>query len=247
MSLLKKLFGKTVPPFDFSSLGVDVHNHFLPGIDDGAKTLGKSIEMLQKMENMGYRKIVMTPHIYPGLYENDKDSISTAFKSVINEQHQFPLLELSYAAEYFFEESLFEKIAKKELLTFYGNHVLFEFSFQNKPNRIDDLIFELNANGYTGVLAHVERYPYLFGNLAEVNTYRERGILIQLNLSSLSGRYGPGVKKQAEQLIEHKLIDVVSTDAHRIDHVELLESIQHSSYLNKLMNLPLKNFDWKSK
>lgn len=247
MSLLKKLFGKATTPFDFSSLGVDVHNHFLPSIDDGAQTIAQSIEMLKKMEQLGYRKIVMTPHIYPGLYENDKDSILMAFDSIIKEQHRFPLLELNYAAEYFFEESLFDKITQKELLTFYGNHVLFEFSFQNKPNRIDDFIFELNANGYTGVLAHVERYPYLSGKLEEVQTYRERGILIQLNLSSLSGRYGPGVKKQAEQLIERKLVDLVSTDAHRIDHVELLESIHDSNYLNKLMKLPLKNFDWKSK
>ena len=164
MSLLKKLFGKATTPFDFSSLGVDVHNHFLPSIDDGAQTIAQSIEMLKKMEQLGYRKIVMTPHIYPGLYENDNDSILTAFKSVVNEQHQFPLLKLNYAAEYYFEESLFDKITQKELLTFYGNHVLFEFSFQNKPNRIDDLIFELNANGYTGVLAQGNYQAIILAN-----------------------------------------------------------------------------------
>jgi protein-tyrosine phosphatase len=244
MSIFGKVFGSK-SKIDLTMLGVDMHNHFLPGIDDGAKKIEESIEMLQKMEQLGYSKIVMTPHIYPGLYENNKEIISSAFAKVKQAQHLFPSLELDFAAEYFFDDGLFDKISNSELLCFYGNHVLFEFSFLNMPQRTDDLYFKLHAKNYQGILAHVERYPYFHGDFESMQEIRNRGILLQLNLLSLTGRYGPTVKKQAEQLIDRSLIDIVATDAHRIEHLVLLEQHLSSKYFQKLMKLPLLNFTWK--
>ena len=58
---------------------VDIHSHILPGIDDGAKNIKESLELIEKMNEMGFSKIIGTPHTYPGLYENTNESIKKSF------------------------------------------------------------------------------------------------------------------------------------------------------------------------
>jgi protein-tyrosine phosphatase len=92
-------------------------------------------------------------------------------------------------------------------------------------------------------LAHFERYIYFHGDLDKAREYKEKGALIQLNLNSLSGHYGPDVKRQAERLIDAKLVDFVGTDCHRMDHLMLLEKNLSKPYFHKLMDLNLLNKD----
>jgi len=230
------------PPFDLSILKVDMHSHLIPGIDDGSKSLDSTIAMLSKMRDLGYKKIITTPHILSDYYKNTPEIILNGLEVVKAEIRRINLdIEFEAAAEYYFDENFIQQIQKKNILTFGDNYVLFEFGFRDEPTNIDSLLFSLQSNGFSPVLAHFERYAYWCGSVREALEFRERGVKIQLNLNSLAGHYGPEIKKQAERLIDAKCVDFVGTDCHRIEHLLILEQHLSSEYMHKLSDCNLLN------
>jgi len=224
------------------SLLVDIHSHLLPGIDDGAPTMDHTIGMLQKFEALGYQKLIMTPHILSGVYENNSEIILGKLEEVRKVSQDLGLnLKLEASAEYFFDETLFARIRNKDLLPFHGNHILFEFSFRNQPSQIEDIVFALKSAGYQPVLAHFERYMYFHPSIEVARSLRERGCYIQVNLNSFTGHYGPEVKKQATRLLKAGLIDILGSDCHRIQHLELLENSLKQPLFHQLKELKVKN------
>lgn len=230
-------------PMDLGLFQVDMHSHLIPGIDDGAQTMDDAIVMLAKFEDLGYRKVITTPHIMADSYKNTPEIILSGLEAVRSTAKEVGLqIEIEAAAEYYYDESLLNKLKNKErLMTFGENYVLFEFSFQAKPSRVEDLLFELLSQNYKPVLAHYERYGFLLGNVDQAKEWRERGVNIQMNLNSLTGHYGPEVKKQAENLVDRKLVDFVGSDCHRIDHLMKMEQARSTAYMHKLLELDLKN------
>lgn len=236
-------FLKKTPKTDLSVLKTDIHSHLIPGIDDGAQSMDHTIGMLRKFQELGYEKVITTPHVMSDYYKNTPEIILEGLETVKQEIKKLGLtIEIEAAAEYYFDEHLFTKIKNKELLTFHGNHVLFEFSFTQEPQQIDDLVFELLTNGYQPVLAHFERYPYYHGNLDIARKFREKGVLIQLNLNSINGHYGPAIKKQARELIDNALVDVLGSDCHRVEHLHILEDSLGDKYYQKALELDLLNY-----
>ena len=137
---------------------VDIHSHILPGIDDGAKNIDESLSLISKMKKLGFSKIIGTPHTYPGLYNNTTNTIKKSYEKIINKKPKG--IELNYASEYFIDSSLIHKAQKKKLLCFNKNYVLAEMSFISEPIRLFEIIYEMNLNGYTTVIAHPERYLF---------------------------------------------------------------------------------------
>ena len=244
MSFLGSLFKpkKRQQPYDLSALGADMHSHLIPGIDDGAPTMDHSIAMLNKFAQLGYRKVITTPHILGEVHPNTPEIILKGLAEVQAEIKRLEIpIELEAAAEYYCDETLLPKIKAKELLSFGDNLVLMEYSMISPSQYEAQALFELQVAGYTPVLAHFERYPYYHGNFEKVEQLRERGILIQVNLLSLTGRYGPGVKKMAEELIEKGLVDFLGTDCHRIEHLLIIEQILDKPIFTAIEKLKLRN------
>lgn len=244
MPFLKSLFRpkQRQTPFDLSRLGVDMHSHLIPGIDDGAPTMDHTIAMLNKFAQMGYRKVVTTPHILGEVHPNTPEIILNGLAEVRKEVAALNIpIEIEAAAEYYCDESLIPKIKNKELLSFGANMVLMEYSMLSPSQFEAQALFELQVAGYTPVVAHFERYPYYHGNFEKVEQLRERGILIQVNLNSLTGRYGPGVKKMAEELIQKGLVDFLGTDCHRIEHLLILEENLSLPIFDAVEKLKLRN------
>lgn len=236
---------KSLDPVSLASLGTDVHSHLLPGIDDGAKTMDHTLGMLRRFEELGYRKLITTPHVMPGVYNNTSELILQKLEEVREAAGNAGIsLELEASAEYYFDETLFDRIRKRDFLTFAGTHVLFECSFRSEPNQLEQLVFEMKTSGYQPVIAHFERYGYYHGSTDMAKRLRDMGALIQLNLNSLTGHYGPEVRKQGIRLIEDKLIDVAGTDCHRMEHLTLLEKHLAEEPFHRLMELPLLNSQW---
>lgn len=224
------------------SLLVDIHSHLLPGIDDGAPTMDHTIGMLRKFEELGYQKLILTPHIMSGVYDNTSEIILKKLDEVRKVSQELGLkLTLEASAEYYFDETLFERIRTKDLLPFHGNHILFEFSFRNRPSQIEDIVFGLKSAGYQPVLAHFERYMYFHPSIEVAKSLRERGCYIQVNLNSFTGHYGPDVKNQAIRLLKSGLIDILGSDCHRIQHLELLESSLREAVFHQLLEAKVKN------
>jgi tyrosine-protein phosphatase YwqE len=230
------------PDFDFSLLGADMHSHLLPGIDDGSKSLDETIGMILKMKDLGYKKLFFTPHVMEGFYPNTRDSILGALDIVKKEVERLEIdIQIDAAAEYFYDETLLERMDQEELLTFAGRHVLFEFPFHNEPFQIDKLIKKFKEKGYIPVLAHFERYIYYHNREELFSYFRSNGVRLQLNLLSLTGHYGPDILKQAKRMVDLQVIDFVGTDCHRIEHLQIIEKAKGSSYFKKLSDLDLIN------
>ncbi len=249
MGLLKKLFSSQpkTPPVNFNEIGVDLHSHLIPGIDDGSKNMEETILMLKKFADLGYKKIITTPHIMSDFYKNTPEIILGGLENVKEaiEKNSIPI-QIEAAAEYYSDFHFEELIQQKNLLTFEGNHVLFELSFIHEPQKIKETIFNLCTEGYQPILAHVERYPYYFNRFDILDDFINRGCILQMNINSLLGQYGPQVKKMAETLIDKDLIQVIGSDCHHLGHLEMMESLKNNSYLYKISQKEdLLNKKWK--
>ncbi|MFN9798672.1 MAG: tyrosine-protein phosphatase, partial [Bacteroidota bacterium] len=158
MSFLKRMLGKTEQthsPADLSLVGIDMHSHFIPGIDDGAQNMDETMFLLRAMKDLGYRKVITTPHIYTDLYPNTAERILSGLVKVREQIAADGLeIEIEAAAEYFLDEHFEALIEKKELLTFGNNYVLFELGFMQEPPTLPRAIFNMHLQGYKPVLAH---------------------------------------------------------------------------------------------
>ena len=239
MGLFKKIFGAQakLPATDLSTVKTDMHSHLIPGIDDGSKSMEETLALLRKFAELGYKKVITTPHVMSDFYKNTPEIILGGLEKVREAiQKENLQIEIEAAAEYYLDFKLDELIKKKELLTFGDNHVLFELSFNDEPPRVKDTVFNMVTEGYKPILAHVERYPFYFNQWEKIDDFRERGVLLQLNINSLSGHYGPVVKKTAEQLINRGWIDVIGSDCHHMGHLQMLEGLRDNPYLCKVVN-----------
>jgi len=219
----------------------DMHAHWLPGIDDGAKTTEESLALVNGLYNLGYRHLIATPHIYPDLYPNTADTIRQAFESVEPQiRCELPDLEISYAAEYYIDDAFPALVERKELLPITENKVLIEFSFFAEPPHVEDTIFRMELKGYLPILAHVERYPYYFQQPQRLERFRDMGVTFQCNLPALAGHYGPEVKKQALRLLKNGHYSWMGTDMHNLDHLNKLKNFNIDPSVSKL----LENGKW---
>lgn len=239
MSIFNRLFSRSKPgdPVNLGVLGVDMHSHFIPGIDDGAKTMKDSIQLLRGMEELGYRKVITTPHIMSDFFRNTPEIIESGMEQVRNAIKAEGLeIEIEAAAEYYYDYDLEEKQKKQRLMTFGVNYLLFEVSYMNAPDNLDAFIFNLMTDGYKPVLAHPERYPFWFSkNLEQFEKLKDKGVLFQLNINSLTGHYSPATKKIAEEMIEKGWYEFAGSDCHHTGHLELLGKARTEKSLAKLV------------
>ena len=240
MGLFSNIFSKNLEPIDFGILHTDVHSHLIPGIDDGSKTMEETIAILQKFQELGYKKVITTPHIMSDYFNNNQEIIYDGLEKVRAEIAKTPQLtiELEAAAEYYTDTMFQELIEKGEILTFGDNYVLFELSFQYEPANLKEVVFELSSAGYKPILAHVERYPYYINKWNKIEDYINRGVKLQLNINSLTGGYGKDIQKMAQSLIEKDLIDLVGSDCHRFEHLMAMESLRKNKYVHQILNNP---------
>ena len=237
MSFLSNIFNKEskLPPIELSILGTDFHSHLIPGIDDGAPNMDASITMIKRFKELGYSKIITTPHVMCDFYKNTPEIILKGLDNVRNELSKQNInIEIEAAAEYNLDDGLEKLINKKEVLTFGDNYVLFELPFLSEPRNLQEIIFNFQTSGYKPVLAHPERYSYWHDNFEIYEELQAKGVLLQLNLLSLTGHYSPQVKKIAEKLVEANLIDGVGTDCHRIEHLMTIENSLTNKYIHQL-------------
>jgi protein-tyrosine phosphatase len=236
-----KLFSKSSKdntPADFSLLKTDMHSHLLPGIDDGAPNLEVSLQLIRGMMNLGYSKLITTPHIMWDMYQNTPEIINEKLEIVRAAVKENGLnVEINAAAEYFLDEHV-EGLLKKgqPLLTVSGNMVLTEFSLAFPSHSLKDILFEMQMQGYQPIIAHPERYVYLDHNKDFYEELKDIGCLFQLNLLSLGNHYGKSVHELANYLIKKGHYDLVGTDLHHGRHLEGLQSPALHSLLKKLLD-----------
>jgi protein-tyrosine phosphatase len=236
-SLFKKNTRLQVP-VELSVLGCDIHSHFIPGIDDGAKAIEDSVQMITELHAMGYKKVITTPHIMGDFYRNTPENISEGLEKVraALKAANIPVV-IEAAAEYYLDYDLERKLDEGKLLTFgKNNNLLFEISYLNAPENLFHFIFRLQTMGYQPILAHPERYNFWHSKFSKYETLIDKGVKLQLNINSLTGYYSFATKKIAEQLIDNNMISYIGSDCHHMGHINLMKNVVFENHLKKLMD-----------
>lgn len=222
---------------------VDIHSHVLPGIDDGAKNIEQSINMIKEMKKLGFSEIIGTPHTYQGLYENTNKSIKKSYNLL---KPNLPNnINLSFASEYMLDMTVVDKAQKNNLLCIKDNLVLVELSYVSPPINLHQIIFEIILNGYTPVIAHPERYLYFHNRMKELKKLKKNRCLFQMNLLSTTNYYGKLVSEFSEKLLKNEFIDFVGSDIHNIRHLHEFEKkikIRNVKELNRVIENNCKFF-----
>lgn len=213
-------------PIIVNSITTDVHSHLLPGIDDGIKTLKESIEVIKRFNSLGYQKLITTPHIFSDLYPNSIEIIQEKLLLVQNRLTEEDIdIVLEASAEYYLDMEFLKLIEMDELLPFKGNYILFETPCSSKPIILDIAIETIIKQGYVPVLAHPERYHYLYNhNLKYYKQLKRMGVLFQVNLKSLQS-HSKIMKKIALQLMQEGLVDFIGSDVHHMRDIITIEKV----------------------
>jgi protein-tyrosine phosphatase len=235
-NLFKKKNNLLDTPVDLSVIGTDIHSHFIPGIDDGSKTIEESVEMITEMYNLGYKKVITTPHIMGDFYRNTPEIILSGLENVraALKTANIPI-EVQASAEYYLDFDLERKLDAEELLPFSNKHILFELSYMNAPENLMHFIFKLQTMGYKPILAHPERYNFWHNDFQKYEDLVDKGVKLQLNMNSLTGYYSLSTKKIAEQMIDKKMISFIGSDCHHMGHINLIKNVVKEPYLKKLI------------
>lgn len=203
----------------------DMHNHVLPGIDDGSKSVDMSEAMFVLYEQLGFSKVIPTSHIYQELYPNTPDSINAAYNSLKIADTR-GLLSTECGAEYMVDETFLKGIEGTiPAMSYNGGFVLVEIHFFGQTAMLEEACFLLSQQSLKSILAHPERYQ-LLGRLDQFRELKNKGFYLQLNALSLLGHYGPEVKSKAEKLLAAGLYDFVCTDAHHPGHLQQLTKLK---------------------
>lgn len=232
MSFFSGLF-RTTYPINLTGF-TDWHCHILPGVDDGVQDMTDSVAILKAYEDAGIAEVWLTPHIMEDI-PNTPESLMKRFKEL--QECYTGSVKLNLAAENMIDSLFLERLEKNDLLPIGndGKTLLVETSYFNAPMKFCETIEAIKSKGYFPLLAHPERYNYL-DSLEDYRRLKAQGVLFQMNLMSLTGHYGPVVKKKAEELLSEGMYDRAGSDLHRKEHLDIIRRMKISSSQKNVFN-----------
>lgn len=202
----------------------DIHSHLLPAVDDGSPDQKRSIELLERMHDMGLKGIYLTPHIIYGAYNNlGEADLREKFASFAHGLKG----DVRLAAEYFIDDKLLSHL-EGQPLTMSGNHILAEFSMNGYSLRAFDVLFEATLSGFEMIIAHPERYTFVQADGKDKVINLIKQYKLQLNLLSLAGFHGSSAKKAAESMLDKNMYTFVGTDTHSHVYLDALKKAKVS-------------------
>lgn len=196
---------------------VDLHCHYVPGIDDGARSEQESRQMLTELRSLGFGTVVATPHMRPGLFDNTADQLRQTYAQLERALLGCPgLPKLGLSAEHYFDDVVFTRIRSGKALPYpSGNAILLEFYDTDFPYSIDQRLADIRRMGLTPVIAHPERYKPIERSPEILERLLDLGAAALLDVAALVGKYGRHARRTAEVLLERGLYAAACSDAHR--------------------------------
>ncbi len=195
---------------------IDLHSHFVFGLDDGARSLDESLAMLEQAAENGIEHLLATPHATELTDDRFSEQVLRQFGLVQEEARKKGIpVRLSLAAELFFSRRLMEWL-RYPWATFANNqkYLLFELPLFDLPDGVGEFIFECRLKGITPILAHPERYLYLHKKLDKLFSFFQQGCLIQINAGSIVGQFGQAVQEMALRFVKANFVHFIASDAH---------------------------------
>jgi protein-tyrosine phosphatase len=204
---------------------VDLHCHYVPGIDDGVRTVDESVALLRALKEAGFDDVVATPHMRPAMFDNDRAAIVAAFERVVPSLRAVPgLPRLSLSSEHYFDDTVFARLMAGEGLPYPGGHaVLVELSADVFPALLSRSFGDLRRKKLRPVLAHPERYAPVWKNPKLLEPLIDCGTVLLLDVAALDGKYGRKPEQTAVDLLEEGYYYAACSDAHRPEDVAHVE------------------------
>lgn len=241
---------------------IDIHSHILPMIDDGASSVNQALEMLDKAYLDGTDEIILTPHFALDYgFDNPKQKIIELYNDLeyIVEKEQIPI-KIYLGTEYLYTtKTMFEQQLNEIMTMNNTDYLLMEFYFDVTRVEIITAIETVLSHNLIPIIAHPERYESVQLSETLLNDMVAKGALLQMNKSSILGRYGQFAKDTAFEMLDKKLVHFVGSDAHNpqvrtslmYDSYMLVCDLYGSTYANKIFKenakQMLKNIDIRKK
>lgn len=202
---------------------IDLHSHIIYGVDDGARNIEDSLELLRVAEQNGVTDILLTPHFTENLKNANKN-----ITKIYEELNKRTNINLYLGNEIQIYEDVVDDLKKNKVNSINkGRYVLIELYKHTSFNNVLNIIHELKINGYIPIIAHPERYETYLYNYDFFYKLKDMGCLLQGNYASLFGYYGRDAKKMLKYMLKHRMIDCLASDIHRPDNhkYEMLKKI----------------------
>ncbi len=204
----------------FTTGVVDLHNHLMPGVDDGATDIEEARAALAAMREAGVVSLVATPHLkgsltrQPEALEARLAELDGAWESLVAlASAEFAELSLRRGVELMLDVPS-PDLSDPRLRLAGGSFVLLEFPFMVVPPHSGHAIAELRMQGWKPVIAHPERYAGVDPRLEIVGEWRRYGGVLQVNVGSILGRYGEEARERSLELLERGWVDLLASDYH---------------------------------
>lgn len=231
---------------DLSWVGMDMHSHLLPAIDDGVSSVASSITCLKNLLALGLKGFVLTPHVYDDVFPNDHSTIDRAHEVLYGEMERANLADIytHSSAEYMLGEKFNALLEAEVLRPFPTNHLLVEMPRLAGSIQLEQVINHIIAKGYKPILAHPERYSFYESRLQTFHNLKDMGCLLQLNLLSAIGYYGKRPTAMARYLIENNMYDFLGTDLHHERQLrKIIKYVKSGDAYKDLGCLTLRNYE----
>ena len=195
---------------------IDFHNHVLPNIDDGPKTIDVCIDMLKNAESQGIKTIINTVHYqHPKMdgKNTNYNYINQVRKNVLKIAKEKGLsINIEISSEVYYDKNLLEII--QDPITTFNNYMLVEFNPTITPINFLDTFFELRIKGITPILAHPERYRFIQNDISELDKIKKLDVIFQLDAGSFLGHFGKKTNQIAMKIFRKGFCDLIGSDAH---------------------------------
>ncbi|MEZ4444753.1 MAG: CpsB/CapC family capsule biosynthesis tyrosine phosphatase [Polyangiaceae bacterium] len=199
---------------------IDLHCHWVAGIDDGAKTPADSLAMLRALAEVGFSQVMATPHMRTGMFDNQRRDLEEAYaRTVAALDDDLPIGGL--ASEHHLDDLVFQELLAGNGLPYPPGHAaLIEFPNERFPLQHARCLFDLRRQRIRPVLAHPERYRPVWEDIHALDAILDGGTVLLLDVAALVGKYGRRPEKTARRLLEEGYYYAACSDAHRARDAE---------------------------
>lgn len=227
---------------------IDIHSHIIPSIDDGAKSIYETLEMLKEAEKSGFTDVIATSHYVENYYEVDEIQRQKSIDSINSKLKENDInIKVHSGSEIYVSQDIVNLIKERKASSLSNTkYVLFELPMNSNIMYLNEIIFDLQSSNFIPVIAHPERYSYVQNNPKMLAELVNKGVLFQANFGSIIGRYGNNAKNTLKKLLRYNMIHFFGSDAHRSKSIytninSALEELKKVISVEKIEKLTLTN------
>ncbi|MFR7634130.1 MAG: tyrosine-protein phosphatase [Lachnospirales bacterium] len=238
---------------------IDIHSHIIPNVDDGARSVEETFNILKEAQEAGFTDVILTSHFLLNYYETNAQEL-IFWKEKLQEvlKKQGTKINLHSGMEIYITNQMEELLENKKILTLANSrYMLIELPLATNVKYFDYVVYYLEAKGIKPIIAHPERYKCVQKNPDIVEEYIEKGCLIQCNYGSIVNLYGREAEKTIKTLLKKNQVHFLGSDVHRengtyliiLDAIKKIRKIIGENKINEITTINpkkiLQNEEWQ--